>query len=207
MSEAPESLVQDPERDKKIAYLREISGIPSAYFDYHARDYIGKGSSETLAAIRGILNDPQEFINEGYFLYFYGKNNTQKTSMACFFLRNLLLQNFTGHYVTMKSLYDSLRNDDFRDAGEAKGQVAMYRDCDVLVVDEAFDKRKLYISGKTTYQESLLDDFFRFREHNRKACVFVSNCKKDDMDVTFGEGLRILLGRSCVELTFTDEVP
>ena len=85
---------------------------------------------------------------------------------------------------------------------ELSKSVEQYRDVDLLIIDECFDKKKmtLYQSG---WQLSFLDSFLRERmEQNKKATIFISNVYLSMIEGTFGIGMLELVKRNCANSIF-----
>jgi len=77
----------------------------------------------------------------------------------------------------------------------------------MLIVDDAFDPKKitLYKSG---YQLPFLDTFFRRRiEGLKKAICFTSNVPISEIGGTFGQSIQALIKRSAPDpMEFSDEI-
>lgn len=173
--------------------------------DYEWSSYVGDISRPNLEQLETLLGNLRPFLNSGASMYFSGENNTQKTSVATCFMKKVVASKFSAAYVTMKGLYDLIS--DFHPTEEDQNRIYVAQTCRLLVVDEAFDPRKLHIPEKSTFQESILDNFFRTRFNNLRGCLFVSNIARSDISSSFGTGLIELLNRGCLDFFWKDKIP
>ena len=146
-------------------------------YDCTFDDYVGTKSLKDLECLRKVVANP-EYFKDKKMIYMWGPNGCQKTSMAQALGRELILKGYTVQYTLMSSLITGLVSD-FSEDDSAKEKKEYFikrcSDCDFLIVDEAFDHKKitLYTSG---YQIPYLDTFLRNRfEINGKSIIFVSN--------------------------------
>jgi DNA replication protein DnaC len=114
----------------------------------------------------------------------------------------------------MKALIDVLISS-FQDSNderlERKDLYERYMNCDLLILDEVFDRSKviLYASG---YQIPFLDQFIRSRlDMMKKGILFISNKAISQIaSEGFGESLQDLIERKVIlrnaNLTFSDRV-
>jgi DNA replication protein DnaC len=124
-------------------------------------------------------------------LFFHGPRGCQKTLTAGWVAAELFRAGFgcrfTYMHTLIRELWDAERNEDARE------RLRSLLECDLLVIDESFDKDKvgMWASGK---QLPFLDTFIRSR--NRMKCtVFISNIKMEDVDPIFGLSLKDLIIR------------
>jgi len=160
-------------RLKEAAYQQFINnGFNKDYFDNSDNDYIG---TESIGNIIRLKNYVERFIDEkvsSSILYFYGKNGTQKTVTANWIGSYLIQANYDVQYISMNNLLDLLWNSQ-RDE-EQKKRLLKYEDCNLVIIDEAFDKEKSVIWGSGK-QLGLIDDFIRERINYNKGIIFISN--------------------------------
>jgi DNA replication protein DnaC len=129
-------------------------------------------------------------------LYFWShENGTQKTTMAGIVGNRLLQAGHTVQFVSMGDLVHHLQERQFDE--ELDPLVDLYKTCEFLIIDDAFDKRKatMYKSG---WQISFLDQFLRHRlETVRLATCFTSNFAVNEIDENvFGTSVKKLVERS-----------
>lgn len=129
-------------------------------------------------------------------LYLWSKEHgTQKTTMASIIAKELLKKGKSVRFTLMGDLISLLSKLDTEDDEQVKSM----QECDFLVVDDSFDKKKctIYRSG---YQLGFLDRFLRQRlEVDRKATCFTSNMSPDSIESEcFGDNLKTLIQRSCI---------
>ena len=146
-------------------------------YDFPFDNYVGNKSLRELECLKKIVKYPEFFKNKKM-IYVWGPNGCQKTSMIQALGKELILKNYSVQYTLMSTLITNLVSD-FSENESAKDKKDYFinrcMDCDFLIVDEAFDPKKitLYASG---YQVPYLDTFIRTRfEINGKSIIFVSN--------------------------------
>jgi|LSQA01.1.fsa_nt_gi DNA replication protein DnaC len=160
------------------------SNIPDSIIKYEIeKDYLGNKSLNTIELIKKYFKYfcntknkrllPYTEIAKKAILYFYGDNGTQKTHVAHWLLKELLFYDFNVYYTTMqdltKLLVDTVEVDE-----KEKELIDFCLNCDLLVIDEAFDKSKMTLF-KSAYQIPFLDSFIRNRIQKEKATIFISN--------------------------------
>jgi len=113
--------------------------------------------------------------------------------------------------VTMHQLLQMFKSSDFSkipsEIDEIKSRISMVKDCDLLLVDDAFDSSRVYVTKKTNYYLMFLEDFFKSRHSNNKSHIFISEKRRHDIDRKFGESLRGLLNKDCLEIELLDVIP
>jgi chromosomal replication initiation ATPase DnaA len=146
-------------------------------YDFPFENYVGKKSLKELECLKKISRNP-DFFRDKKMIYIWGPNGCQKTSMVQALGKELILKGYTVQYTLMSNLITNLVSD-FSESDSAKEKkdyfIKRCMDCDFLIIDEAFDSKKitLYASG---YQIPYLDTFLRTRfEINGKSIIFVSN--------------------------------
>jgi len=149
------------------------NGFPAYAFDLDLpHDYYGdksKANVERLAAYVDRFQEEPEIA--GCILYLYGMRTTQKTTVASWVAARLIEKKEDVRYCMMKDLM-SLMTNEFDDA--SRDELMQLLECDLLVVDESFDKEKCRVweSGK---QMPAVETFFKKRTNSGKGTVFVSN--------------------------------
>lgn len=161
-------------KEAELALTLYNSDIQS---DYNFSDYKGTKSLLDLLCIRNIAENPDKFIYNKM-IYLYGPNGTQKTTMCQCLGKELILKGYSVQYILMDKLIKSLVSD-FNRSEEAQTEINFLikrcLECDFLIIDEAFDLKKItiYNSG---YQIPYLDNFLRTRfDINKKSIIFISN--------------------------------
>ncbi len=194
-------------QNKVILYNNLIrANIPESIMDYHIRSYHGDKSKEQVQKLKKYAKEFEEKFSH-INLYVYGTNSTQKTTLAHWVCRELFkTERLKVHYALMDKLVKDLIACSFGEKDELPAAVEKYRTVDLLVIDEAFDKRKM-TWYKTDFQLSYLDSFLRERlEQNKKATIFVSNNAPDFIQGTFGDGMFELINRNCQMFLMQDKV-
>lgn len=132
-------------------------------------------------------------------LYFWShENGTQKTTTAGIVGNLLLKAGKSVQFISMGDLIKKLQSEQFDE--DLSSSIDIYKTCDFLIIDDAFDKRKatMYKSG---WQISFLDQFLRYRlETVRLATCFTSNFSISEIDEnTFGVSIKKLIERSILD--------
>ncbi len=127
------------------------------------------------------------------FVWFYGDNGTQKTTMGNLFLKRLLINRVSSSFILMNSLAKLLMNAERDEV--ARKELEILSSKEVLIIDESFDisKMSLYKSG---WQIPFLDTFLRERIAEGKGVIFISNVDVPDIDDRFGKSLKDLITRT-----------
>lgn len=175
--------------------------------DYTFDDYVGSKSLKDLNALRKVASNPEKFKYKTM-IYVYGGNGCQKTSMVQALGKVLIEKGYSVMYEKMDDLINALivGNQSFEDSTKEEKEYIVKRctECDFLIIDESFDKKKvsLYNSG---YQLPFLDNFLRSRfEISKKSIIFVSNVKQTSISTEgFGPSLQSLIVRNTMGSTLT----
>ena len=188
------------------------SGLSEDDLQFNENSYIGSQKEELIPKILRYVDKFDSVKSDA--LYFYGINGTQKTTVAKWIGIKLIQKGYKIQYVTMKALIDVLIAS-FQDSNEErierKDLYDRYMNCDLLILDEVFDRSKviLYASG---YQIPFLDQFIRSRlDMMKKGILFISNKTISQISSEgFGESLQDLIERKVIlrnaNLTFSDRV-
>ena len=153
-------------------------GFTEKYWNYNPRSYVG---TKSLADKNRLMNYILQFEENPevrkLLVYMYGPNGTQKTSLANFVGKSLILKGFVVRYILMNNLIKDLQDMEFNE--DIKAKVEKLNEADLLIIDEAMDKSKLTLY-KSGYQQSFIDTFVRDRiQAKNKGILFISNVHPD----------------------------
>ncbi len=204
-------LVETPEWQSYEARIKLENKIKLANVNDIDRDYVGSDAQGNLSKLEKYTqgftsSDPKvsyRFRTSSLYLW-SRRNGTQKSTMARRLGRDLIRAGFSVHMLLMSDLSSALTHQGFED--EDAWLLETLDAVDLLIVDDAFDPKKitLYRSG---YQIPFLDTFLRRRlEANKKAICFTSNIPIDSIGDTFGPSIQSLVKRSAAPLEFTDGI-
>ncbi len=145
--------------------------------DYDLSQYKGKLSLQNVNRVQKYLDNFETRYNSLSF-YFYGKQGTQKTTIAKYILTELLRRNYITYYIHAKELIDIIMASDRDDEKKALLDKILRVDC--LCLDEwEASKLGLYQSG---YKQAMLTSPLKIRLENiRKTTIFISNSSIDEM--------------------------
>ena len=170
------------------------TGLPVHVRNLVLKDYIGTNRSIPRKLTKYVEEFDTRYRN--IHLYFWSHDNgTQKTTMASIVGNLLLKKGFSTRFILMGDLLTLLTDlNKGEDSSERRQDLL---DCDFLIIDDSFDKKKATIF-RSGYQISFLDIFLRDRlERLRKATCFTSNFSIDEIDEeVFGVSLKKLVKRS-----------
>jgi len=173
-------------------------------FDYDpAKDYRGEKSLEDVRALQIYVKQFSSKFSDKM-VYVYGGNGTQKTTLAMWTARELIKSGKTVLYTLMETLSVALAPDFNSEGNSREIFIQKALDADLLIVDEAFDKRTTTIY-KSGYQLPFLSTFFKSRfEVGNKAIIFISNIAPKDIALNgFGETLGSFAARNTQSSTLT----
>lgn len=186
------------ERGAKVDSLMRNAGIPEHITDYSLNQYVGEDKKQNLPKVRKYVDEFESRYRNTH-LYIYGPYGTQKTTVVLWMARQLLSKGVNVIYITMNNLLTMLMDNASFDKEKSRSvDLTPYETCDLLILDESFDKKKMtwYASD---YQMPFLDSFLRERiESRRVATVFVSNTPPQEIATQFDQGLKELILRNTV---------
>jgi DNA replication protein DnaC len=135
-----------------------------------------KGNEESLLKLKLFLLGLHDKFETNSHLYLYGKNGTQKTYTVKALIIEALQKGLKCKYVLMNDLLEQLTDIQVKEFPDE------FYNCDLLVIDESFDIKKVLIY-KSGYQLSFLTTFLKKRmELLQKNTIFVSNISIKDID-------------------------
>lgn len=180
--------------DRKVQYALIASGIPPHAADLTLDDYIGS-DREKIEKLKLYVDKFEEKFNSIHLYFWSEENGTQKTTVASIVGKMLLEKGFKVEFVLMSFLLKILSEEKFNEGYTEI--IDKYRNCDFLIIDDSFDKRKATIY-KSGFQIPFLDEFLRTRlEVQRKATCFSSNFSIKTIDEEcFGVSLKTLVKRN-----------
>lgn len=169
------------------------SGLSSTIINYDLSNYIGEKSKDELRKIElFILEFGARFHNK--YLYLYGPNGTQKTTLAQYVGRELLEQGFTVKYILMNDMIKNLTKEGFEENIDT--EINSYQAVDCLIIDESFDKEKI-LWYKSGYQMNFLDTLLRKRiDQLNKSIIFISNKNVASINDNFNTSIYDLIKRN-----------
>ena len=166
----------------KIEARAKKANLNMRWADFHPSvDYVGTKSLKDKDRLVNYVkksinpNTPEEVRKalSSAVLYIYGPNGTQKTTMANYAGFKFLKAGKTVYYCLMNDLIKLLQKADRDEAAQAT--LDKISDVDLLIIDEAFDSKKVTIY-KSDWQIPFLDTFLRNRiQTKNKGILFVSN--------------------------------
>lgn len=171
-------------------------------------NYVGKESQKEILNVMKFVDNFDKDVFKSASLYFWGKNGTQKTTIAQWVGLSLLRKNYSVKYVTMQKFVRLLS--ELQDRQEKEEDLIGFKNVDFLILDESFSKEKvtLYKSG---FQIPFIEDFLKERlELLKKSTLFISNIPVTEITKNgFSESIQSLIVRNTVPkgtvLEFRDE--
>lgn len=153
-----------------------------------------KGNTDSILKVKKYIENIETTFNRKSNLYLVGPNGTQKSYTSKCIITECLKKNVSCKFVIMNDLLSYLT--DIYENGYNEN-IEKFYECDVLVIDDAFDTKKVTIF-KSGYQIPFLDAFLRKRmEQLGKNIIFTSNVFINDIDENkFSKDIKNLLQRS-----------
>ena len=158
------------------------ASLSPQWIDYDPKkDYIGtesKDNVDRLIKFTERSNNPDETNDvksqlAASVIYMYGTNGTQKTTLANWMGYEFLKAKKTVKYILMNDLIKMLQKAE-RDE-TVMNKLEKLEDVDLLLIDEAFDTKKVTIY-RSNFQVPFLDSFLRTRMQTKhKGIIFISN--------------------------------
>ena len=179
-------------KKNKIAHLINDSNLKEEIIDYDINSYVGKPDNiNRLKTLLSKCYDPDEF-GKNVWLYIYGPNTSQKTTVASWVGRELLLKDWNVKFILMNDLIKLLEKaNSFNPSDEVLKKLKSIESADCLIIDESFDREKITIY-QSNFQIPFLDSFLR--QLSSKICIFVSN--KDINEIDLSESIKKLVDRN-----------
>ena len=195
---------QKRERDKQAMLLANVAEDDKKYIGADAP----KNMEKIQAYVRGFLDrkSPQHSRFRSMCLYLWSRRNgTQKSTIARWIGRELIRGGASVHMMLMSDLAQILTKRGFEDEDEFL--LERIDEVDLLIIDDAFDAKKITIY-KSGYQIPFLDTFFRTRlEGLKRGIIFTSNVPISEIGISFGQSIYALIKRSTpTPMEFNDEI-
>jgi DNA replication protein DnaC len=163
-------------KEKEIYLKYKKAGFKLSDFDYDITSYLGNKSKDNIHRITNYINNLSK--TKSSILYCWGIYNSQKTTIINWIGHQILSQGYSTYYILfnelLKNLWDGQRKEEYSEL------VENYKNCDILIIDEAFDKEKasVWASG---HQIALVDELIRNRINSNKGIIFCTNVNPIDI--------------------------
>lgn len=179
------------QQEESIRIGLEKSGIFDTEIP-HLQNY--KGSKELFIKLSSYTVELRTKYKKNSHLYFVGKNGTQKTYASKGIIHFAVRKGLKCRFILMNELIEKLTNT-YEDGHSEI--IEPYLNCDLLVIDDCFDPKKVIIY-KSGYQIPYLDSFLRKRiEQLGNNTIFTSNVEIRNIDENkFSYDIKNLLTRS-----------
>lgn len=150
-------------------------------YDPHL-NYLGEHKEDILPKLDLFINRFADSAFKESTIYCYGDNGTQKTTLARWVGKELLSKGFSVYYTNLQSIIQKLVS--FDNSALQESMYAVNDNIDLLIIDEAFHKGKVFLS-RSGYEHPFLEDFLKDRlENKKKATIFISNSPFDTIEKT-----------------------
>ena len=207
----------------RVAYEKEryfrlnatLLGIPENNLSYDINSYLEKNPPSPVPMVKRLLEECSDVL-KSFVVYFSGETNTQKTSVASWFVRESYRRNRSSFYTTMPSLLKALIQRDNFNKDEDTYKSSYFIDkmlkMKTLCIDDSFDLSRLYFSGKSGFKSVLISNFLLERFYNPVVTLIVSKNsisripKQSKTNEGFDPEIEFLLKRNHVELEFNDKL-
>jgi len=209
-----EYAVLDKENQKELIkskynLLLKKSNIPLFYqtevdFDDYEGEYSRAYVEEIKKIAQNIHNDKLKDIS----LYLWGSlNSTQKSAVACNFGKECIRQGLRVQYMNFGVFVSYLlKNQGYNVDEDAKKEINILKNSDIILLDDCFDSKKNITWGKNDLIVSEIDSFFRVALSNHKRFCLTSNYPIESVKESYGVSFFELLDRNCKTYQFLDSV-
>ena len=209
-----EYAVLDKEQQKelmktKFDLLLRKSNIPDFYkTEVDFDDYVGEYSRPYVEEIQKIAKNIYNEKLKDISLYLYGSlNGTQKTAESCNFGKECIRQGLRVQYMNFGVFVSYLlKNQGYNIDEDAKKEINILKNADIILLDDCFDSKKSITWGKNDLIISEIDSFFRVALSNHKRFCLTSNYSLDTIKEAYGISLFELLDRNFKAYQFLDSV-
>jgi len=183
------------------------ASIPKDFWYLDTKGYINSSGYSydrieneiNLQIIKKYCNNMESHLENGRSLYLFGDNNSGKTMLMTILLKEAIKKGYRVKFQTMSEIITGYMKNWFE-----KKDISVFKECDLLGVDDSFDRRKTYTS-ENQIQISQIDDLFRHRIHHWKSTIITANIAEHDLennDSILNVNLVRLLSRKMLQLTF-----
>jgi DNA replication protein DnaC len=194
---------------KDIIYRGNLSNIWVDEDSLNYKPLVNYAGEQSKSEVLNLMKFVDNFRKKPYtsaILYLWGKNGTQKTTLAQWVGLSLIRDEVSVKFTNMQQLTKLLS--DFND--DKDGVIDDLKETDLIIIDESFSKEKvtLYKSG---FQLPFIEEFLKERiEWKKKSIIFISNVSVYDIASNgFSESIQSLIQRNTVTkgtvLEFKDE--
>jgi len=209
-----EYAVLDKEQQKelmktKFDLLLRKSNIPDFYkTEVDFDDYIGEYSRPYVEEIQKIAKNIYNEKLKDISLYLYGTlNSSQKTASQCNFGKECIRQGLKVQYMNFGVFVSYLlKNQGYNVDEDAKKEINILKNSDIILLDDCFDSKKNITWGKNDLIVSEIDSFFRVALGNHKRFCLTSNFPIESVKESYGVSFFELLDRNFKTYQFLDSV-
>jgi DNA replication protein DnaC len=204
------AIFNEPDQIKKVydAKLKN-SGIPENYWDIEFTDYKGEKSiTEYKQIVRyAYAAKDEKFHNIN--LYLYGDFRNQKTMLACNIGKQFIKDGFSVQFVTAGNLTNIfLKNQSFNKDEATFYKLNKYNLCDLLIIDDAFDRNKSLLWGGDNKGMiiSEWDRLIRDRIACDKRTIITSNVSPQNIMSTYSQAIYELIDSEYLKMKLLDTI-
>lgn len=196
-------------KKSKFNILLKKSNIPDFYkTEVDFDDYIGDYSRAYVEEIQKIACNIHNEKLKDISLYLYGSSNsTQKTAVMCNFGKECIRQGLKVQYMNFGVFVSYLlKNQGYNIDEDAKKEINILKNSDIILLDDCFDSKKNITWGKNDLIVSEIDSFFRVALSNHKRFCLTSNYPIESVKESYGVSFFELLDRNFKTYQFLDSV-
>ena len=189
------------------------SRIPRDYWHLSIKHYKNFASSHSdylknrasLRRLKFLLTRLDSKIQSGEGLYLSGDNNSGKTMFMSCILKAAIAKGYKVKFYTMEEVISWYMSNWFEYDNSIKKDINIFKEQDILGIDDCFDREKVYIA-KNKMQITQLDDLFRFMVSNWKCFIVTANPSMKEVEGSFNRSILSCLQRKLVELKFRGSI-
>jgi DNA replication protein DnaC len=175
---------------EKELYLKfKKSGFQLNLFNYNISTYLGERSKPNIERLQKYLSKINDKEVQSSFLYFYGKPGTQKTSVATYIGKQIILKDIPCKYLQMNDLILNLHKANSDE--NIKEEIDELEKTNILIIDEAFPNRSQW--------GGYFENFIKTRIVDGKGIIFISNTPIDMISqYSYGDNVQDLIKRELI---------
>lgn len=199
--------VINPEYNKLLLQDKfKQAQIPNEYLNLNWNDYVGENSKETIDKLKIFAQkiNKENSIN----LYLWSiKPSSQKTAVATYILKTYIEKGFLCKFVPATKIINAmLKVQGYSDDEEANQFLSGLDNCDVIVIDDAYNALTSLEFKTSKLIVCAWDEFLRQKIRDGIQIIITSNNSVQYILDKFGENLYDLVERNFIKFELKDVV-
>lgn len=186
----------------EYVYNYALAGIPVKYWKLDM-DLLDEKATSAIK-VKKYLTKLKQAYNDGIGVFLCGKNGNGKTLSACAIGKAAIRQGYSVRFTFLGDIISAFINTMY-DTDKKEQLQEDILGVDFLIID---DLDKAYISEKSKYVNSILDNLFRIRVQNNLPVIMTANKLMKDIlksdEEVFSKSLLSLFSESLLSIVFSN---